>query len=108
MYLGENFALKLTVTEEVKENVRSHIKLEVVQKRSGHFIFQGNINIHLSMSDKPGVSEVTSFDPTNLKHVETVEKNLLPTSDGECFCSFMTLLRNPLLAILKRQLRTLL
>lgn len=31
--------------------------------------------------DKPNVSEVTQFDATKLKHVETDEKNTLPTPE---------------------------
>ena len=35
--------------------------------------------------DKPDRSEVEQFDATKLKHVETQEKNVMPTSDGiEC------------------------
>nr|XP_046238099.1 thymosin beta-12 [Scatophagus argus] len=33
------------------------------------------------MSDKPDVSEVTSFDKTKLKKTETQEKNSLPTKE---------------------------
>ena len=32
-------------------------------------------------SDKPDVSEVTTFDKTKLKKTETEEKNLLPTKE---------------------------
>ena len=35
------------------------------------------------MSDKPDVSEVTTFDKTKLKHAETAEKNTLPTKESE-------------------------
>ena len=35
------------------------------------------------MSDKPDVSEVTTFDKTKLKHAETAEKNPLPTKESE-------------------------
>lgn len=31
----------------------------------------------------PDRSEVTMFDQTKLKHVETAEKNVIPTKDGE-------------------------
>jgi len=33
------------------------------------------------MSDKPDVEEVTKFDKTKLKKVETQEKNPLPTKE---------------------------
>ncbi|KAJ7380393.1 hypothetical protein OS493_008849 [Desmophyllum pertusum] len=33
------------------------------------------------MEGKPNVSEVSSFDTTKLKHVKTVEKNTLPSSE---------------------------
>ncbi|KAM9804746.1 thymosin beta-4 [Neosynchiropus ocellatus] len=33
------------------------------------------------MSDKPDVSEVTSFDKTKLKKTDTQEKNTLPTKE---------------------------
>lgn len=36
------------------------------------------------MSDKPDVSEVTTFDKTKLKKTETQEKNPLPTKESEC------------------------
>lgn len=36
-----------------------------------------------TMSDKPDVSEVTTFDKTKLKHAETAEKNTLPTKESE-------------------------
>ena len=36
------------------------------------------------MSDKPDVSEVTTFDKTKLKHAETAEKNPLPTKESKC------------------------
>ena len=35
------------------------------------------------MSDKPDVSEVTTFDKTKLKKTETQEKNPLPTKESE-------------------------
>lgn len=35
------------------------------------------------MSDKPDVSEVSTFDKTKLKKVETQEKNPLPTKESE-------------------------
>lgn len=35
------------------------------------------------MSDKPDVSEVTSFDKTKLKKTETQEKNPLPTKESK-------------------------
>lgn len=34
-----------------------------------------------TMSDKPDVSEVTTFDKTKLKKTETQEKNPLPTKE---------------------------
>uniref|UniRef100_A0A8C6UK48 Thymosin beta 4 X-linked n=1 Tax=Neogobius melanostomus TaxID=47308 RepID=A0A8C6UK48_9GOBI len=34
-----------------------------------------------TMSDKPDISEVTSFDKTKLKKTETQEKNPLPTKE---------------------------
>ena len=34
------------------------------------------------MSDKP-FAEIEQFDAKNLKHVETEEKNPLPTNEGE-------------------------
>ncbi|XP_068560939.1 thymosin beta-4 [Cebidichthys violaceus] len=33
------------------------------------------------MSDKPDVTEVTQFDKSKLKPVETAEKNTLPTKE---------------------------
>ncbi|XP_018543555.1 thymosin beta-12 [Lates calcarifer] len=33
------------------------------------------------MSDKPDVTEVTTFDKTKLKKTETQEKNTLPTKE---------------------------
>ena len=33
------------------------------------------------MSDKPDISEVTSFDKTKLKKTETQEKNPLPSKE---------------------------
>ena len=42
------------------------------------------------MSDKPDVSEVTTFDKTKLKHTETQEKNPLPDKDSKLesyFCA---------------------
>uniref|UniRef100_A0A3Q4GQC4 Thymosin beta 5 n=2 Tax=Ovalentaria TaxID=1489908 RepID=A0A3Q4GQC4_NEOBR len=35
------------------------------------------------MSDKPDVTEVTTFDKTKLKKTETQEKNPLPTKEIE-------------------------
>uniref|UniRef100_A0A3Q2XKB0 Thymosin beta n=1 Tax=Hippocampus comes TaxID=109280 RepID=A0A3Q2XKB0_HIPCM len=35
------------------------------------------------MSDKPDISEVTSFDKNKLKKTETKEKNVLPTKEIE-------------------------
>lgn len=35
------------------------------------------------MSDKPDVSEVTSFDKSKLKKAETQEKNTLPTKESK-------------------------
>lgn len=37
------------------------------------------------MSDKPDVSEVTTFDKSKLKHAETQEKNTLPSKESECW-----------------------
>ena len=36
------------------------------------------------MSDKPDVSEVTTFDKGKLKKTDTQEKNPLPTTESEC------------------------
>uniref|UniRef100_A0A3Q1G3S6 Thymosin beta n=1 Tax=Acanthochromis polyacanthus TaxID=80966 RepID=A0A3Q1G3S6_9TELE len=36
-----------------------------------------------TMSDKPDVSEVTSFDKSKLKKTETQEKNPLPSKERE-------------------------
>ncbi|XP_014845999.1 PREDICTED: thymosin beta-12-like [Poecilia mexicana] len=33
------------------------------------------------MSDKPDITEVTTFDKTKLKKTETQEKNTLPTKE---------------------------
>ncbi|XP_061551551.1 thymosin beta-12 [Phycodurus eques] len=33
------------------------------------------------MSDKPDISEVTSFDKNKLKKTQTQEKNVLPTKE---------------------------
>lgn len=38
-----------------------------------------------TMSDKPDISEVTSFDKTKLKKTETQEKNPLPTKESKCW-----------------------
>uniref|UniRef100_A0A4W6FEJ5 Thymosin beta n=1 Tax=Lates calcarifer TaxID=8187 RepID=A0A4W6FEJ5_LATCA len=35
-----------------------------------------------NMSDKPDVTEVTTFDKTKLKKTETQEKNTLPTKES--------------------------
>jgi len=35
------------------------------------------------MSDKPDISEVTSFDKTKLKKTETQEKNPLPSKESK-------------------------
>uniref|UniRef100_A0A3B3Y084 Thymosin beta n=1 Tax=Poecilia mexicana TaxID=48701 RepID=A0A3B3Y084_9TELE len=35
------------------------------------------------MSDKPDITEVTTFDKTKLKKTETQEKNTLPTKEIE-------------------------
>ena len=35
------------------------------------------------MSDKPDLTEVTTFDKTKLKHTTTEEKNPLPTKESE-------------------------
>uniref|UniRef100_A0A8C6Q598 Uncharacterized protein n=1 Tax=Nothobranchius furzeri TaxID=105023 RepID=A0A8C6Q598_NOTFU len=37
----------------------------------------------VTMSDKPDISEVTSFDKSKLKKTETQEKNPLPTKESE-------------------------
>lgn len=37
---------------------------------------------------KPNISEVTEFDATKLKHVETEEKNTLPSS--ECKSEYLS------------------
>lgn len=36
-----------------------------------------------NMSDKPNLEEVSSFDSSKLKHVKTVEKNTLPSSESK-------------------------
>uniref|UniRef100_A0A8C7YJJ8 Thymosin beta n=1 Tax=Oryzias sinensis TaxID=183150 RepID=A0A8C7YJJ8_9TELE len=36
-----------------------------------------------TMSDKPDISEVESFDKSKLKKTETQEKNPLPTKESE-------------------------
>jgi len=36
-----------------------------------------------AMSDKPDVSEVTTFDKSKLKKTDTQEKNPLPTKESE-------------------------
>ena len=35
------------------------------------------------MSDKPDLTEVTTFDKTKLKHAKTEEKNPLPTKESK-------------------------
>lgn len=37
----------------------------------------------ITMSDKPNMDEVASFDKSKLKKTETAEKNTLPTADSE-------------------------
>ena len=37
----------------------------------------------LKMSDKPDMTEISSFDKTKLKKTETKEKNPLPTKESE-------------------------
>lgn len=37
-----------------------------------------------TMSDKPDISEVTSFDKSKLKKTETQEKNPLPSKESKC------------------------
>lgn len=41
------------------------------------------------MSDKPDISEVTSFDKSKLKKTETQEKNPLPTKESESCITFL-------------------
>lgn len=48
-------------------------------------VLQSLIGILFNMSDKPDVSEVTTFDKTKLKHAETQEKNPLPTKESEFY-----------------------
>ena len=64
-------------------------KHSTITKRSEVLLFFSNFVICLDlcslngeMSEKP-FAEVESFDTHKLKHVETQEKNPLPTSDGE-------------------------
>ena len=35
------------------------------------------------MAEKPNLDEVASFDASKLKHVNTVEKNTLPSSESK-------------------------
>lgn len=35
------------------------------------------------MGDKPDMAEVSTFEKSKLKHVETDEKNTLPTKEGK-------------------------
>lgn len=44
------------------------------------------------MSDKPDVSEVTTFDKGKLKKTETQEKNPLPTKESESSASYVVFL----------------
>lgn len=37
------------------------------------------------MSDKPDITEVTTFDKTKLKKTETQEKNTLPTKESKFY-----------------------
>ena len=44
------------------------------------------------MADKPDVSEVAEFDASKLNHVETEEKNTLPSSESKLLLSFASAL----------------
>lgn len=46
------------------------------------FIFSSELREELRPDKLPDVSEVSTFDATKLKHVETKESNVLPTKDG--------------------------
>ena len=48
-----------------------------VQKSISYKLLLGN------MEEKPSLSEVSSFDSSKLKHVKTVEKNTLPSSESK-------------------------
>ena len=52
------------------------------------------------MSDKPDVSEVSSFDKGKLKKTDTQEKNTLPTKESESFLPFAAVFCSASLAIL--------
>ena len=47
------------------------------------------------MSDKPDVSEVTTFDKSKLKHADTAEKNPLPTKESKLTVQFVLSSRVP-------------
>lgn len=49
--------------------------------KKGLFVLEPSAN----MSDKPDVTEVTTFDKTKLKKTETQEKNPLPTKEGRYY-----------------------
>ena len=43
------------------------------------------------MEEKPNLSEVSSFDSSKLKHVKTVEKNTLPSSESKLHTMYFIL-----------------
>ena len=43
------------------------------------------LRLSATMSDKPIITEVTSFDKTKLKKTETQEKNPLPSKESKSF-----------------------
>lgn len=49
-----------------------------------HYFGGGFFGRSATMSDKPDISEVTSFDKSKLKKTETQEKNPLPTKESKC------------------------
>ncbi|CAB1414752.1 unnamed protein product [Pleuronectes platessa] len=55
--------------------------LEMWLKALETFIHQTEPRLSANMSDKPTLTEVTSFDKTKLKKTETQEKNPLPSKE---------------------------
>lgn len=50
----------------------------------GSYILKIISNLRLeNMAEKPNLGEVSSFDASKLKHVKTVEKNTLPSSESK-------------------------
>ena len=61
-----------------------HIVGAVVYGKITQFILFVAIRAEMMPDEKPDRSEVQKFDASKLKHVETQEKNVMPTNEGNC------------------------